>query len=44
MPEEEKETYLNKRNLTYVKGKNKDLENCKLFNININNNKFNYLS
>ena len=44
MDEEEKENYLNKGNLTYVKGKNKDLGNLNFFNININNdiNKFNY--
>ena len=38
MNEEEKENYLNQGNLTYVKGKNKDLGNSNFFNININSN------
>ena len=44
MTEEEKENHLSQGNLSYVKGKNKDLENSKFFKNNIknDNNNFNF--
>ena len=46
MTEEEKENHLSQGNLSYVKGKNKDLENSKFFKNNIkndnNNNNLNF--
>ena len=44
MTEEEKENHLSQGNLSYVKGKNKDLENSKFFKNNIKNDNNNNLN